>query len=263
MLVFITSIRHPLNCYSFDRVLRLLDITLNSIFSQKDSNFEVVIVSNQGSISDLKYRVHNVEVDFPPPSLEESPKTGMSAIQIDRGSKYAIGLKYAEKLNPSHIIFFDADDLVDNRLSGLVKTNPDSNGWYFDEGYSYRLGSKKLNSVSDFYKHCGTSYIINYDEFENTKMLNLTNSQEEIIDLVGLNYVKVELGSHRLRKRWSEKRGRSLSPLPFPGAVWVLGHGENHSGRAGDEGTLPITEELKNQFAFPDDVIVEQIVNES
>ena len=112
MLAFITSVRHPLNSNSYPRVIQLLDRTLSSVCRQTDRDFQVVVVCNE--IPDLSSRdnVHFTKVDFPPPNRNASAETGLDAIRLDRGTKYFVGLLYAARFEPSHVMFFDADDYL-------------------------------------------------------------------------------------------------------------------------------------------------------
>lgn len=47
MLVFMTSVVHPDNCYSYEKIWQLLNNTLYSVCSQLDQNFRVIVVCNQ------------------------------------------------------------------------------------------------------------------------------------------------------------------------------------------------------------------------
>ena len=59
------------------------------------------------------------------------------------------------------------------------------------------------------------------------------------------------LGSHRMTASMLAKNGVILNPLPFHGAIWVKGTGENHSGESGANGSVPVDDAMRNEFAFP------------
>ena len=144
MLVFITSIRHPWNCNSYTRVGKLALLAIQSVCNQTGSMFEVVVVCNRIPQEPFPDNVHFLEVGFPPPSPVKAPTTGMRAIRLDRGSKYVAGVAYARRFSPSHIMFFDVDDLVSNRLSEFVNQADSTTGWIMPRGYKLRYGSDYL-----------------------------------------------------------------------------------------------------------------------
>lgn len=70
MLVFMTSVVHPDNCYSYEKVWQLLNNTLYSVCSQLDQNFRVIVVCNKQlplfHHAELINRYTEfIEVDFP------------------------------------------------------------------------------------------------------------------------------------------------------------------------------------------------------
>ena len=93
MLGFVTTVRHPLNSTSYDRVERLLEATLRSVCRQSDPDFCVVVVHNQLPKVELAdNRVHFVQVGFPAPSEERTSRIDFSAHLRDKGTKYAVGI---------------------------------------------------------------------------------------------------------------------------------------------------------------------------
>jgi len=251
MLVFITSIRHPRNCFSFKHVLTLLNHTLDSVLAQSAAEFKIIVVCNEKSIPVKHPDVEFLEVNFLPPSDLEHPKTGMNAIQIDRGCKYACGLIYAKRFDPVHVMFFDADDLLHRNIAATVLAEPDSDGWYIDQGYSFKMGASHMTLLDNFHTHCGTSHIVRYNSLPMPLSLDWDADQKEFIAELGESYIKSRLGSHRFTVNTQSKAGFKLSPLPFPGAIWVLGHGENHSGRSGQDGMIEISSDFRQQYGIP------------
>lgn len=252
MLVFITSVRHPYNSNSYLRVSELLDETLASVCAQTSANFRVIVVCNQIPELRPRDRVEFVTVDFPAPSQLSKPTTGMQAIRLDRGTKYVIGLIYAQRYAPDYIMFFDADDYISNRIVAYVDHHPESLGWYFEQGYIYRQNSNKVKLIKDFQKRCGTSHIFHQSLFSLPSELNVRSSLEAVMGSVDARYLFSILGSHRIAQLFYKNKGIDLKILPFPGAIWVLGNGENHSGWRGEPGDLLLTENLIDEFGFPD-----------
>src|SRR5262249_21293564 len=123
MLVFVTSIRNPLNCNNFERIEKLLEATLHSACSQTDGEFRVVVVCN--AIPKIGYHDPRISfhlVDFPPPSLKRQAETGMSAVVRDKGTKILAGMLYARRFQPDYFGILDADDLLSKNLVAFVKS---------------------------------------------------------------------------------------------------------------------------------------------
>ena len=250
MFTFITSLRRPKNCNSYERVGYLLEKTLQSVCQQTNDNFNVLIVCNK--IPDIKVNQHVgfLEVDFPAPSHLDHPQTGMEAIRIDRGCKYMAGLVYARRYDPSSVMFFDADDYISNQIVEYVDSQAEKSGWYINTGYQYQFGDSYLTRLQDFYSHCGTSLIYPYTMLDVPAGLTESSSLSSIQQHADENYLKYILGSHRSSVRIHQSQGHLFQPLPFPAAIWMLGNGENHSGRKGKPGNLPITNEIHDEFSF-------------
>jgi hypothetical protein len=119
-------------------------------------------------------------------------------------------------------------------------------------GYKLRYGSDYLAPVDDFFKHCGTSIIHPANALELPSDITPESDLEEIINLVDEHTLKNLLGSHRLASfHYTEILQTPLQCLPFPGAIWVLGTGENHSGRRGPDGQLRISPQMAREFSIP------------
>lgn len=251
MMALITSIRHPRNSNSYDRVSELAGITLRSVCAQTDPHYVVIVVSNEPPRIEAPDQVHFVTVDFPAPSPVRKPTTGIEAIRIDRGAKYLVGLLYARRFKPRHIMFFDADDYLSRELVRFVRNDTASRNWYLQTGYEHQFGTRTVRLKYDFHKACGTSHIYRGDLFELPPSLDVDTSFETILETVDTHYLKHVLGSHRLALRYHARAGHRFFPLPFPAAVWVLGTGENHSGRSATPGDTPLDEELIREFSIP------------
>ena len=212
--------------------------------------FRVLVVCNRVPDIDANPQVEYLKVDFPAPSYSNRPETGMEAIRVDRGCKYLVGLIQARRYQPSHVMFFDADDLISDRIANFVGDGHDPDGWYIETGYQYCVGDTKLSIQSDFHRHCGSSLIYSYDMLDLPPELDENADMPSIIRHADEKVLKYVLGSHRVAIRFFQSQGFTFRPLPFVGAIWVLGNGENHSGKKGKPGEVPITDGIRDEFSF-------------
>ncbi|NEP17548.1 MAG: glycosyltransferase family 2 protein [Leptolyngbya sp. SIO4C1] len=257
MLVFLTSVRHPHNSASYQKVESLLARTLNSICSQTDQNFHVVVVCNQIPDFQAHYpKVDFVQVDFPPPSTEKTPKIEATGVKKDKGTKRLVGLLRAAQYSPEHIMFFDADDLLSNRIAEFVNARPNEHGWVVQDGYVYGDGMSLLMPKKDFHLGCGSSIILNYSLLKTLLKLPPdfppNPSQEMILEKVDSYFLHRVLGDHSRVKGYFQETGYPLSSMPFPAAIWVVNTGENRSVDKGISGILgqPITPEVSREFTI-------------
>ncbi|MBC6418108.1 MAG: glycosyltransferase family 2 protein [Prochloron sp. SP5CPC1] len=255
MLVFITSLRHPQNrnSTSFDEVLRLLETTLKSVCNQTSDRFRVIVVCHkQPSLAFHHPQIEYLEVDLPIPSPLQQARIGMPALRRDRGCKYLLGLRLAQKYQPSHIMFFDCDDYISNQLAAWVAEYPTANGWFFQQGYLYDRNNQTLGILEDFYLYCGTSHVVRADLYLCPLSLPAQPSQEEILATVGEHYLLYILGSHRWVSTHLETQGNPLTPLPFSGAIYHVGHGENLYAKSSmlSIQLVPLTQEIRTEFSL-------------
>jgi hypothetical protein len=232
MIVFITSVRHPRNSNSYDDVLALLANTLRSVCNQQHDAFRVLVVCNE--IPRLSYEhphITYVKVDFPPPSEMNHACIGMDALRLDRGCKYLIGLIHARQFNPDYVMFFDADDYVSNRIVGFVSQHPGRDGWFLPEGYVYDQDLSIFGRLRNFHMICGTSHIVRYSSYEIPPDLPPDADQSYILDRIDHHYLFKVIGSHRWLADHMAEKGRPLEPLPFTGALYLIGNGQNHTSR--------------------------------
>jgi GT2 family glycosyltransferase len=237
MFTFITSVKHPKNCFNYKRVWDLLRDTLFSVCSQTCKDFRVIVVCNKdlGGFDGI-YRITKhtevLTVDFPPPSGEATAHTGVRACNYDRGLKYLVGLLHAKQYDPDYVMFFDCDDFVSENIVATVNKQPLQSGWYCYRGLFLRNWSVAFKK--EFHRICGTSHILNYEQL--TKEIDfgkLSNSSSvaELLEHTNHFYVRGVLGCHLTFDSYFFNLFSSLQPFPDPGAVmYNIGNGENHSG---------------------------------
>ena len=226
MLAFITSLRHPKTAKSWSHTLKLLERTLRSVCAQSDRNFQVLVVCNEKP--DLCFDHPNIEflpVDLPPPvdSFDQLTRN-MDAIRNDRGRKYLAALYHLREANPSHVMFFDADDCISSRLAETVLAGPASTSWYIGDGYMYSEDSSFIYRIEGgFSQTCGTCHIFSY------RIFDLPEDQTTISD----EWIRQTLGSHVYVKTFLQEKNVTLRKIPYYGAVYIVNTGENHSGLGG------------------------------
>src|SRR5262249_25875994 len=130
---------------------------------------------------------------------------------------------------------------------------PNVQGWIFDVGYTYDESSNWLFRSKNFYALCGTSAIVRL------QLCDFPNSPSESED----DYFILSNG-HTTIRDFLSKRGTPLARLPFIGAIYITGTGENDSGFALNywHGRLamlkkllsmrPLTRKIRAEFGFYD-----------
>lgn len=226
MLAFITSLRHPATAKSWSHTMKLLERTLRSVCAQTDQNFRILIVCNEMPV--LNFDHPNIEflpVNLPPPvaSFDELV-LNMDAIRNDRGKKYLAALYHLRAANPSHVMFFDADDCVSNQLAETVLSGPQNASWFVGDGYLYSEGSRFIYRMDGgFSEKCGTCHIFSYSIFD------LPEDRTTLSD----EWIRRTLGSHIHVKTFLQEKNVTLQKLPYRGAIYIVNTGENHSGLGG------------------------------
>ncbi len=262
MLVFVIPLKSKLVSHSWPTVSNLFERTLRSVCRQTSPNFKAIVVCHEKP--SIKFSHENIEyiiADFPPPELIGDSAEDHTRKETDHAKKLWLGSVRAESFNPSHVMVVDADDCISRRLVAYVDENSHSNGWYINQGFEYPNEGNIIYPKSKFYTKCGTSNIIRYDL--------LVSLLETDLDKVNIKNDLIYM-RHKLPRGHFANAGNSLLPLPFRGAVYVTGHGDNNfleyfsSKRKSfsDYGRLyggklrkrlvaePVTEEIRNEFGL-------------
>lgn len=233
MLIFITSLKHPKVTKNIQKVYEMLDRALQSIENQTNKDFLVIIVCHEIPVLKNKYKfVHYLITNLKPPaqtseslihedneSVQESEKKN-DLIRLDRGRKYLAGLYFAKKFNPTHIMFFDADDCISSKIVETVVSNLKEKSWMIDKWYIWEEGHKFIIKTKNFHKICGTCFIYS---------ISIFNKLPANENKVKVNWYKNFLGGHVNVPWLLERENIILSPLPYYGAVYVINNWENHS----------------------------------
>jgi len=214
MLVFIIPIKSPQISSSWELVSKLFERCVKSICNQTSTEFRVVVICNQRPETEFKHpHIIYIEVDFPVPTW--SDHTDFTSRELDKSRKIFTALLYARQLNPSHIMFVDADDCVSKHLAEFVGHNLECSGWVIDKGYEYHDGSRFIyRKKNRFHLKCGTAHVIRFD---------LVNPPENLTpDDIAWDYFY-----HQSIADTLDGRGVPLTYLPFEGAVYITENKEN------------------------------------
>lgn len=222
-LSFIIPVRHPSNSRDWPTLKRNLSQTIASIAAQQSDAWSAVIVANQGSdLPPLPARFSVKWVEFPPNRRVESgairDESWWDALRLDKGRRILAGMIHAG--TTSYMMAVDEDDFVHRGLTTFVTKNSGKNGWRFSKGYLWADGGGLLYLTCDFSGICGSSHIVRSDLYGIPAALE--DASEE--------YLRYMLGAHRFIDRILSERGTPLDPLPFPGAIWRVGHSGSASG---------------------------------
>lgn len=212
MFAFIVPVKSAQLASDWEAFSRLFERTLKSICNQQNGDFKVIVACQEiPQIQFADERVEFVSVDFPPPSLvEDDWEKNRQLKEGDKANKILAGYKKALEYKPTYLMVVDADDLISNKIAGFaLKNKQNAPGWYVKKGYYYREGARYLFiNKKAFNKFCGTCIIIRSDLFPQLV-------QQE--PFLYYNHYTMELAG-----------GERLAPLPFAGALYSMGNGENH-----------------------------------
>lgn len=251
MVTFILCVKHYENCYSYEKTWNLLKATLVSICNQTSDNYNIIVVSNKTldtfNTCELIRNVSFFEVGWEPPTSQDQwqinehtePKTGMSHIQLDRGTKYILGLSQVTTHQPGkdhYVMFVDADDFIHKNLVEYIL---DSNADYLRISTGIQLFPRsKFTYIKNFSGRCGTSNITKLklltDPIDFTG-IHINSNQKQIIKTTDDYYRDKIIGSHRWSFDYFKKKGYIGKTIPakYPAAIYNCSHNEQHSGGRG------------------------------
>lgn len=217
MLLFVVPLQSPEVSKDWALVSRLAVRSIASMCAQDHPDFRVILACSERPLGLPDHpKLTVIEVDraaFPPPVAD---RTGR---MIDKFRKFQRALITTREFTPAHILFCDADDCVSRRLAGFCAAQPQARGWYFKRGYIWDEGTRFAFALNDFDLFCGTSALVRCEADE-----LLDNMEEPHGNCFYLSH------AHPILRDSMAERGTPLEPLPFPGAVYVTGTGENDSG---------------------------------
>lgn len=212
MLVFVVPLKSAKVSKSWDTVCQLFERTLRSVCQQTSSQFHVIVVCNEKP--EIKFQhpqVSYMQVDLPIPGEDYLSK------EKDKMCKMLLGMNEARRLNPSHIMFVDADDCVSKNLAAFVEKNNHENGWFISQGYEYRADINQLKvRKKNLHLRTNTSHIIRIDLLE-------PDMDTQFDEVRRKDFILNHIDTANILK----SRGTPLAKLPFPGMVYITDNGEN------------------------------------
>ncbi|KKB13470.1 galactosyl transferase [Devosia geojensis] len=225
-LTFVIPVRHQDNAPDWNLVTHRLKQTIQSISAQDAPNWRGIVVANEGaSLPAMPPNWDVVRVTFPPNPIHErrgaDKNTFYDAFRLDKGRRVLSGMLSAR--DSAYFMIVDDDDFVSRRLARHVRDNNGQAGWHIMDGYIWEDGTKLLLRHDEFANLCGTSLIIRSDIY------NLPERFED----AGEEYIKSMFGSHLILPEKLKEAGAPLPRLPFPGAVYRIGHVGAHSQSVG------------------------------
>lgn len=226
LLTFVIPVRHQDNAADWGLLTQRLRQTIQSVSAQDSPGWRGVVVANEGA--DLPAMPPNwdvVRVTFPPNQLHEKgsvdKETFYDAFRLDKGRRVLSGMMAAR--DSAYFMIVDDDDFVSRRLTRHVGANKGQIGWQISAGYIWEDGANVVFLHDDFARICGTSHIIRSDIYDLPE--SFADASQE--------YIKSMLGSHVFLPDKLRQAGTPLPALPFPGAVYRIGHAGAHSKSAG------------------------------
>lgn len=226
MIFFAIPLRSKYSSRNWDSVVNCFNNTLSSIYNQTSGNFKILVAGHDDPEISVftDHRYEFFQVDYPSP-------LNFNEQMLDKYYKKRYLMKKIRDYGSGFVMFVDADDYVSNRLTSFIDNNEDSHGYYFSQGFEYNFSNKKIQIAPRFYRLCGTSYIIRYfdDDLPNKFVFN------------GYSYKADERPNDYIfdhsHIKWIEilkKLHRPLKALPFPGALYTINTGDNHSILSGN-----------------------------
>lgn len=202
---------------NWKRVSRLFEMCLASIFQQTSGNFLVLVGCHE--IPEVRFandpRLRFFPMDFPPPQRDS---TSTEERMRDKWDKMLRLTLEAGRVDPSHLMIVDADDLVNHDLVEYAQSRPESHGWLIDHGYCYSVGSRFiLEQCGSF--NCGTNSILNARRIQFPQ----SATHEERMKCLALT------AGHTTIAGAMADQGTPLDRLSFPGAIYMINHGDNDS----------------------------------
>lgn len=226
LLTFIIPVRHQDNARDWPTLKANLAQTMASVAAQTHADWHGIVVANhRADLPPLPAGFEAERVDFSPNILHDRGSSSrddfLDAFRIDKGRRVLAGMLAARESR--YFMIVDDDDFVSNRLANYVSQNNGPVGWKIERGYAWTDGGRILYRLDDFNHVCGTSLIIRSDIYDLPQ-----NAQDADRD-----FVMQMLGSHHGVDKLLASKGTPLTPLPFRGAIYRVGHAGSHSRTPG------------------------------
>lgn len=216
---FVIPLRSKFSSSNWDKVEKIFNHTLQSVYNQTDSCFKILVGVHD--VPKLNFmvddRVEFIKVYY------DVPRT-IDQQLLDKGYKKRFLMQRVRELGAGYVMMVDADDFISSRIVEFVRKNNHPYGYYIDKGYEFDFSKNTLQVSPRFHMLCGTSSIVKYfpedlpEKAEFDGYDRTTYRDTYIFDC-----------AHNRLLTYFLELNRPLKPLPFKGAVYVIHTGENHS----------------------------------
>jgi hypothetical protein len=230
MLGIVTTFRAQVLAKDWNYHVWLLERTLDSILAQAHDAFIVAVVCHD--IPDMRHvghpRVRFLSVEFPPPDRNNDDMC------TDKVLKLSVGAEWAILQGCDYIMFADADDLFNRRLSEFVASQQGVNGWYSQTQIFYAYGSHLVRSVHPAPADSGPLVIVKSsllkfvaEPFSGPWLeLPMNDGEESYIGLLtdrsaGRRVSTLAATGHTNYRKLMVLEGSPLQPLPFAAYVMI------------------------------------------
>jgi len=218
MLVFIIPLRSRAVSHNWEKVAALCARTVASCCRQSKGESRTFLVCREAPA--LPVGLKNLTIIAEPFPVPQDKSAQMQ----DKYRKIQRGLIAARSLAPFFWMKVDSDDCVSNRLAGFAQAHEKSPGWFFRRGWIHEENTRTAYwERQGFFKVCGTSSILACRRPE-----ELPASMDEPLEK--FTYLSTP---HNELDQVSVRQGTPLWELPFAGAVYCTGTGENWTGSRG------------------------------
>ncbi len=208
----------------WDKVVRVFNRTLFSVYRQTDPDFMIFVACHD--IPEL-YRQYDGRVKF---LVSDQPvPTNSGEMMLDKGWKVSMIAQQIRQKGGGYTMMVDSDDLISNRIAEYVNKHPGENGFLGKYGYLYNEGEDYVKKIWAPHRICGSCSIVNYsvEDLPDRMPQNLWDDT--------LKEKWIVRKSHRVIPKYLEEHGRKLLTIPFPTTVYVRNTGDNHSMLSGSD----------------------------
>ena len=242
MLAFVTTLRARALAQEWDYHVWLLERTLDSMLAQTNPDFVVVVVCHE--IPNVRQRDHPkikfLPINFPPPEQDFDDMCADKVLKLSAGIEWVIGA------GCDHLMFSDADDLVNRNICAFVEARRDTDGFYNACELHYRYGGLFLrrHGPHAYSGPCAVfrADLLRFDQppFQGRWIQMLISAGEsrylDILARKGRRVNTVAAVGHTLYCTLLAAERRHLLPLPFSGIV-MIEHNDSTSHVAGGIGS--------------------------
>jgi hypothetical protein len=205
MLAFIVPVRPKENAADWQDHCAHYHACIASLLRQNHNAFHIFTVCHDippGTVPSNQHTIVRAATPIPNRSTRQA--------DCDAITKRMLGLAQVSAEKFSHFMFVDSDDRVSLRLAGFVAEHPKTDGWFFPEGYHWKVATQSLRRWKSFEQFCGTSIV-----YPSRITAAVPSGMTEAVGF----FRKVL--QHNQARKCLRHYGVNLQPLPFPGSVYV------------------------------------------